>query len=78
MTISPLPQSPESFPIILFSFLTLLPEWGACMELSVPVGSPPFPIHASPPNVLKGVVLILTVGMKWRESLRRGRTLISI
>lgn len=78
MTISPLPQSPESFLIVLFSFLTVLPEWGACMELSVPVGSPPLPIHALPPIVLKGVVLILTIGMKWRDSLGRGRTFISI
>lgn len=45
MTVSPLPQSPESFLTALFSFLSLLPEWGPCMELSVLVGSPPLPIR---------------------------------
>lgn len=47
VTVSPLPQSPESFLTALFSFLTLLPEWGPCMELSVLVGSPPLPTHIS-------------------------------
>lgn len=47
MTVSPLPQSPESFLTALFSFLTLLPEWGPCMELGVLVGSPPLPTRVS-------------------------------
>lgn len=38
-------QSSTSFLTALFSFLTLLPEWGPCMELSVLVGSPPLPTH---------------------------------
>lgn len=43
----PLPQSPESFLTSPFSFLTLSPEWGSCMEL-VLVGSPRLPSHLPP------------------------------
>lgn len=59
---SPLPQSPESFLTSPFSFLTLIPEWGPCMELSVLVGSPLIPSHTPPPVVLCGLMLILSIG----------------
>lgn len=40
-------QSSTSFLTALFSFLTLLPERGPCMALSVLVGSPSLPTHVS-------------------------------